>query len=103
MYSIVYATASVEEEARRIGRTVVEKRLAACANIFPIRAVYSWKGEVNEDDEHALILKTRSELVPKLIEVIQKESSDEVVCAVSYPISEGNREYLEWIEDSTRT
>jgi periplasmic divalent cation tolerance protein len=103
MYSMVYATASDEEEGRRIGRTVVERRLAACANIFPIRSIYWWKGEVEEDDELALIFKTRSELVPALIEMIQKESSYEIACAVSYPMSEGNPAYLEWIDESTRT
>ena len=103
MYSMVYATASDEVEGRRIGRTAVEKRLAACANIFPIRSIYRWKGEVEEDDEHALILKTRSELVPDLIGMIQKESSYEVACAVSYRMSDANPVYLEWIDESTRT
>jgi periplasmic divalent cation tolerance protein len=103
MYSMVYATASDEEEGQRIGRTVVEKKLAACANIFPIRSIYWWKGKVEEDDEHALIMKTRSELVPDLIETVQKESSYEVACAVSYPMLEGNPLYLEWIDESTRT
>lgn len=103
MYSMVYATASDEEESRRIGRSVIEKKLAACANTFPIKSIYWWKGRIEEDNEQALIFKTRSELVPALIEEIQKESSYDVACAVSYTMSEGNREYLEWIENSTRT
>lgn len=103
MYSMVYATASDEKEGSRIGRAVVEKKLAACANMFPIRSIYWWKGRMEEDSEQALIFKTRSELVPALIKEIQKESSYDTACAVSYAMSEGNEKYLEWIEDSTRT
>ncbi len=55
----VYAIFASAEEAERIGRTVVQERLAACINIFgPIRSVYRWQGEVETADEIAAILKT---------------------------------------------
>ena len=103
MYSMVYATASDEKEGMRIGRTVVEKKLAACVNMFPIRSIYWWKGSIEEGNEQALIFKTRSELVPALIKEIEKKSSYDTVCAVSYAMSGGSERYLEWVEDSTRT
>jgi len=103
MYSMVYATASDEKEGMQIGRTVVEKKLAACANMFPIMSIYWWKGSIEEGNEQALIFKTRSELVPALIKEIEKKSSYDTVCAVSYAMSGGSERYLEWIEDSTRT
>ena len=103
MYSMVYATAPNEEEGMRICTAVVERRLAACANTFPIRSVYWWKGKVERDSEQALIFKTRSELVPGLISMVEKESSYDVPCAVAYEMSNGSARYLEWIDENTRT
>ncbi|MFQ6107475.1 MAG: divalent-cation tolerance protein CutA [Thermoplasmata archaeon] len=101
MHSMVYSTVQNEEEGRRIGRSIIAKKLAACVNMFPIKSIYWWKGGIEEDNEQALIFKTRSELVPSLIEQIQKESTYDVTCAVSYEISKGSKEYLKWIDTST--
>ncbi|MFQ5909295.1 MAG: divalent-cation tolerance protein CutA [Thermoplasmata archaeon] len=101
MYSMVYSTAADEEEGKRIGRSVIAEKLAACVNIFPIKSIYWWKGKIEKADEQAMIFKTKSELVPSVIEKIQEESTYEVPCAVSYEMSGGGKNYLEWIEDST--
>lgn len=101
MYSMVYSTAPNEEESRRIGRSVIAKKLAACVNIFPIKSVYRWKGGIEEDEEYALIFKTRSELVSQVIKEIESESTYDVPCAVSYEMSRGSESYLNWIEEST--
>ncbi|MFQ6127326.1 MAG: divalent-cation tolerance protein CutA [Thermoplasmata archaeon] len=98
---MVYSTAQNEAEGKRIGRTIIAKKLAACVNIFPIKSIYWWKGRIEEDEERAMIFKTRSKLVSSLIEEIQKESTYEVACAVSYEMSLGSKKYLEWIEDCT--
>ena len=103
-YAVVYVTASDVEEAKRIARAVVEERLAACANIYPeIRSIYWWQGKVEESSEAALVLKTRKELVPKLIERVKQLHSYTVPCIIALPITEGNREFLEWIKSETRS
>jgi periplasmic divalent cation tolerance protein len=57
---LIYVTASAPDEAVRVGRVLVESRLAACANVFStIASIYRWQGEVREDTEVALVVKTR--------------------------------------------
>ncbi|RLB43350.1 MAG: divalent-cation tolerance protein CutA [Deltaproteobacteria bacterium] len=98
----VYITASSEEEAERIGRKIVEHRLAACANIVKsIRSFYWWEGAVQEDNEAVLILKTRQELMEELIEKVRSLHSYDVPCIVSLRVLEGNPEFLKWVEEET--
>lgn len=101
-YNSVYITARNEEEARNIGRKLVEEKLAACANIHPIISIYRWQNQVVEDKEAALILKTRADLIDQLIRRVKEMHSYKVPCIVAWPIEKGNSDYLAWIEDSTR-
>jgi periplasmic divalent cation tolerance protein len=99
----VYVTAASSEEALRIGRQVVEERLAACANVLDgMQSIYWWEGRVQEAQEVVLLLKTTETRLPKLIETIRGQHSYECPCIVALPISEGNPAYLEWIENETR-
>lgn len=98
---MVYATTPGEEESGRIGRHVVERKLAACVNIFPIRSFYWWKGRVEEDDEQVMIFKTTSDLAPRVIAEVKRLSSYDMPCVVAYQMSDGDAEYLSWIEKST--
>jgi periplasmic divalent cation tolerance protein len=100
---LVYITASGPEEARRIGRALVTARLAACANVFGgISSIYWWEGEVQEDVETALIVKTREALVPAISEKVREIHSYDCPCVVALPVGGGNPAFLEWIESETR-
>lgn len=100
--SFVYITAGDGAEARRIGRALVSARLAACANVFDaITSVYHWEGEVQEDSEAALIVKTRTELVEAVIARVRELHSYECPAIVAMPIAQGNPDYLEWIGEET--
>ena len=101
-YYDIYITARDEAEARRIGETLVAERLAACANIQPIRSIYRWQGKMEEASEAALLLKTRADLVNQAIARVKALHSYEVPCIVATPIERGNPAYLEWINESTR-
>ena len=100
-YRSIYLTATDEAEARRIGKTLVEERLVACINYFPIRSIYRWKGKIEESAETAVIAKTRANLVDSVIQRIKELHSYEVPCIVSWVIEKGNPDYLEWIQEST--
>jgi periplasmic divalent cation tolerance protein len=100
MFSIIYITAGDLPEARKIGRIVVEERLAACANIFPITSIFRWKGNIDEASEFAIIVKTRTENVKKIEKRVKEIHSYEVPCVVSFKIDDGSFDYLEWINDS---
>lgn len=100
--SIVLVTVGNEEEARRIGRTLVEEQLIACANIVPrIHSIYRWKGEVCTDDEILMIMKTRTAFFPCLRKRIRELHSYEVPEIVSFPVEQGLQEYLDWVFDNT--
>ena len=99
----VYAVFANAEEAERIGRTVVEERLAACVNILgPIRSIYRWEGKVETADEVAAILKTHHWHGDDLIERIAALHSYDVPCVVALPIDKIIRSYADWVEDSVR-
>jgi len=100
--SIVLVTAGSAEEAATIGRTLVEERLAACANIVPqIRSIYRWKGQIYDEQEFLIIIKTRAEQFEALQERVKKLHSYEVPEIISFPVKRGLREYLEWVEKET--
>jgi periplasmic divalent cation tolerance protein len=97
----VYAVFANAEEAERIGRTVVEERLAACINIFaPVRSIYRWDGKVQTADEVAAILKTHHWNSDALIARIAALHSYAVPCIVTWPIDKVLGSYADWVEGS---
>jgi periplasmic divalent cation tolerance protein len=99
----IYVTAGSEDEAARLGRSLVEARLAACANVLgPVRSFYWWEGSVQESAEAVLILKTRQDLVDALIAKVRAEHSYDCPCVVALPIEAGNPEFLAWIDAETQ-
>jgi len=101
MFSIIYITAGDMSQARKIGRTLVEERLAACVNIFPITSIFRWKDNIDEANEFGIFVKTRSDKVKKIEEKVKEIHSYEVPCVVSLKIDEASAKYLEWIHEST--
>jgi periplasmic divalent cation tolerance protein len=100
---LVYMTAASRDEAKKIGRTLVEERLAACANVIDgMESVYWWQGKLTEDREAVLIAKTRAELVPTLTERVKALHSYAVPCVVALPILQGNPAYLDWLAAETK-
>ncbi len=101
-YSLIYITAADAEEAKALGRALVEARLAACANVLPgIVPIFWWEGEVQEGSEAALIAKTRTDLVEQVIELIKERHSYDCPCVVALPIEKGNPAFLDWIAEET--
>lgn len=95
---LVYVTAASAEEAGRIGRAVVEARLAACANVLPgITSYYWWEGAIQEDKEAVLVMKTRQDLVEALTARVKELHGYTVPCVVALPILGGNPDFLGWI------
>jgi periplasmic divalent cation tolerance protein len=97
----VYAVFANAEEAERIGRQMVEERLAACVNILgPARSIYRWQGAVETADEVAAIFKTTQASAEALMSGIGTLHSYDVPCIVTWPIDQVPRGYADWIEDS---
>jgi len=99
----LYAVFADAEEAERIGRTVIEERLAACINILsPVHSIYRWQGRIETADEVAAILKTHHWNSDALIERIAALHSYDVPCIVTWPIDKILRSYADWVEDNSR-
>ncbi len=101
MFSDIYITAQDLEEAKRIARTIVQEKLGACANIYPITSIYRWHGDIEEEDEYALLIKTKTELVDKVTALVRDLHSYETPCIVSFTIDAGDQSYLSWIDQET--
>lgn len=98
----VYATFADAEEAGRIARSVVEGRLAACANILPpCTSIYRWEGAMQEDREVPALFKTRADLAPRLIARIAELHSYDIPAAVVWPIAQALPAYGEWVAAET--
>lgn len=100
--SIILVTAGTAEEAVHIGRTLVEERLVACVGIVPhIRSIYRWKGELCDEEEHLLVMKTQTGLFPAVQSRIRQIHSYEVPEIIMCSVEAGLPEYLEWVLENT--
>jgi periplasmic divalent cation tolerance protein len=98
---VVFVTASSPDEGARIGRALVDERLAACANLVSsIASAYWWQGTVEEAAEALVILKTRQDLLERITHRVRALHSYTVPEVIALPIVGGNPDYLRWIDES---
>ncbi len=98
----VYITAGSLDEARDVGRVLVQERLAACVNMVQgVRSLFWWEDQVQEGEEVAMICKTRADLLDKLVERVRDVHSYDCPCVVALPITGGNPPFIEWIGRET--
>lgn len=101
-FVFAYITAGSRDEAARIGRTLVEERLAACVNILDgMTSIYRWQGAIEEATETVLIAKTRADLFDRLTARVRDLHSYSVACVVELKVGRGNPAYLDWLRDET--
>tara|TARA_B110000014_G_scaffold247200_1_gene220539 strand:- start:963 stop:1256 length:294 start_codon:yes stop_codon:yes gene_type:complete len=94
-------TCSTAEEARLIGRALVQEHIAACVNILgEIESIYEWQGELCEECEVAMIAKTTATRMPALIVRVKELHSYDCPCIIGLPIGEGHQPYLDWLSES---
>lgn len=94
----VYITTGDAAEALKIGRILVEERLAACANVQDrVTSIYRWEGAVQEDAEAVLIAKSVNDRLPALIDRVKALHSYECPCIVAWPLRAGNPDFLDWL------
>lgn len=98
----VYAVFGSDEEARRIARSLVEERLAACVNILgPCHSIYRWEGRIEEADEVAALFKTGAARAEALVARLAELHSYEVPSLVVWPISKAWPAYAGWVTAET--
>jgi periplasmic divalent cation tolerance protein len=100
---IVVTTADSQEEAERLGRTLVEERLVACATMVPtVQSIYRWQGEIESARETLLLLKTESEKLEALEMRLGELHSYDVPEFLVLPVEGGSHAYLEWLHASLK-
>ena len=98
---VALSTVGTAEDAERIARALVERRLAACVNVVPgVVSVYRWKGEVRRDEERLLVIKTRAERLEALGQALVELHPYEVPELVALPVEAGHPPYLDWLDES---
>jgi len=95
---IVLVTAPDIEVGARLGRALVEERLAACVNLLPgVRSIYRWQGAIEEDGEVMLIVKTCRDRCGALAARVEALHPYELPEVVVLPVEGGSDPYLAWI------
>jgi periplasmic divalent cation tolerance protein len=100
---VVLSTFASSEEAQRVARALVEKRLAACVNVMPgVRSVYRWKDNAGKDaieeaEEVLLVIKSSRALLEGLKEEIERMHSYEVPEVIALSVVDGSERYLAWM------
>ena len=99
---VVLSTCANEADAVRLGRTLIEARLAACVSVVPgLRSYYHWQGSLETSDEVLLLIKTSRELFSELKLELERIHPYEVPEIVAWPLSHGLPEYLSWVVAET--
>ena len=100
---LVLTTAGSKDEARKIGRALVDRLLAACVNIVPqVTSIYRWEAEVEEAEEWLLMVKTTRAAFERVREAILELHSYDVPECIAVSIDDGSVGYLSWIGQSVK-
>lgn len=102
-YIIVLCTTNSKDSAKQIAKILVSGKFVACVNLVDkIDSIYSWKGEIVEDSEVLMIIKTQKVLFENLKNKIEEIHPYETPEIISFDISEGSKPYLDWISENTK-
>jgi len=98
-YAMVLTACPNEEEAKKIANVLLNKKLAACVQLFPVNSFYSWKGEICNDNEIILFIKCRQSRFAAIEDMITANHSYEVPEIIMLPVIGGFSKYLGWIDE----
>ena len=101
MYCVILVTTASIDEAEKISKHLLAEKLIACANIVKdINSLFWWKGNIDHACEVMLVMKTKQDLVPKVVSAVKILHSYEVPEVIALPIIDGNEDYFQWIDES---
>ena len=101
-YCMITTTFDNKEEANKIIKHLLEKRLVSCCQLSCITSSYHWKGNIEHSDEFLLQMKSKKSLYKEIEQEILKLHSYETPQIVMYDIQDGSKGYLDWIEEETK-
>lgn len=99
--TLIYITCKNEEEAVKISKHLLEKKLIACSNMHPIRSMYWWEGKIQDEKEIVIIAKTLEKNYGKIKEEVAKIHSYDVPCILKID-AEANESYDKWVNEEVK-
>ena len=100
---LVLTTTANPDEAVRLGRTLVEDQLAACATLIPaVQSIYRWKGEIESSTETLLLLKTGADQIAALEARLHELHSYETPEFLVLKVDAASQPYLDWLQEGLR-
>ncbi|MGX7824454.1 divalent-cation tolerance protein CutA [Actinokineospora sp. 24-640] len=99
---VVITTTGTADAAASLGRGLVERGLAACAQIVgPIRSIYRWDGNLHDDTEYQCVLKTTDDRVDAITAYLNEHHDYDVPEVIALPVVAGSPAYLDWVTEQT--
>lgn len=100
---VIFITTASDEEARSLAKLLLDQRKVACVNIIPdVDSLFWWQGKVDSAQESLLIVKTRSSLLPEIVNLVKQAHSYGVPEIIALPVIGGNEDYLNWIDNEVK-
>lgn len=99
MEHLVVLCTCPEEGATALAQTLLKERLIACANLCDVTSLFVWQGDIQEETETLLVMKTTDQRWPALRDRIVELHSYDVPEVLALPVSDGTRDYLVWLDD----
>jgi len=99
--TIIYITCKDEQEAVNISKHLLNKKLIACSNMYPIRSMYKWQGKLQDEKEFVLMAKTIEKNYGKIKEEVKKLHSYDVPCILKID-AEANESYDKWVNEEVK-
>ena len=93
----VYTTFPDQASAEQMAQYLLEHKLIACANIFPVQSIYTWQGKVENENEYVALVKSAPHKWPSINDAVERLHAYEVPCIVKYEV-EANAAYEEWVK-----
>jgi len=99
---MIYSTFPDPATAKQVGKRLVDHELAACVNIIPqMMSVYRWQGQLNEDQEAVMLIKTRAALADRVIKEVETQHPYETPAVLVLEVAGGSKGYLDWLMAQT--
>jgi len=100
---LILCTTDSQDSAKQLARSLVEKKLVACVNIVPnMTSIYAWQGELHEDQEWLLLIKSTTERFSEIKDTVSTIHPYDSPELISFNIADGLPDYLKWIQDSVK-
>lgn len=99
---LYYITTKTKDEAKRIARALLQEKLIAGANIFPLDSLYWWQEKICEEEEFALFMQSTKANFARIEEAVKTLHSYEIPCILSLAVTLGSADFLHWLKENTK-